>query len=895
VTERLAVGRRDLPTGTVTFLRTDVEGSMGLARTLGPAWDEINASHLAILREAVSRHDGVSIRTEGDALFAVFPEAVAAVSAAVDIQRSLAAEPWPPDVTVRVRMGVHTGEAHRAGDDYGGFDVNRAARVATVGHGGQVILSETTAALVADALPAGTALRDLGRHVLKDVPRAERLSQLDIVGLPCDFPPLRTTAQRIGNLPDRLTSFVGRDNELAELVALAHDTRLVTLTGPGGIGKTSLAIETARSLAQEFRDGAWFVSLATVESPEQVRATIAHGIGIFDGPERSAASAVLSFLADQSMILILDNMEHLLAAADEVAAVVHASPASRVLVTSRAPLHIAGEHEVPVAPLVEDAVALFADRARAVRSGWVPAEDSEVVTEICHLLDNLPLGIELAAARVSTLPPTVIRDRLAARLPLPGVGRRDAPARQRTLEGAVSWSHDLLDPHNQELMHRLGVFEDGFDLEQVDAVAGLRSVGGDRLEDLLELADQSLIVAVPTIHGRARFRMLRTIQSFALDRLAAAGLEPDVRRHHAEAYLALVTRISHKLNTSRHGELLDRMAPERANLRSATRWSIDAGEGSLALRLVAALWRLWQAFGEVAEGRELAEEVLAMPEAPGSGSDRAWALSAAGSLAYWQADSAAARRHYEAQIVVAEAARDEACVADGYFNMGGVAFIEEDDEALQMAYVDDVVQRYRALGDERNAARAAWFRGVIALGNGHVEGAAESLRASLATFEHFDDRQYHAMTVASLAWAAFDSGQVQTASRLAVESLIESQSMRDLGTTTISLHIGVLLGAITGHFEQAAEIHGAFDALCQRYGVRPPTALIRYVALRDPFALTRQSLDPVVWAAAYERGRRLTLDEAVAIVVALDDAAGVLDGPETSALHPRSLHNSPGD
>ena len=474
---------------------------MALARALGRDWDALNQRHLALIGGAVTRHGGVMIRTEGDATFAAFPEATAAVSAAAEAQKALTSEVWPVGVAIRVRMGLHSGEAHRSGDDYGGFDVNRAARVAAVGHGGQVILSETTTVLVADALPAGTALRDLGRHVLKDVPRSERLSQLDIAGLPNDFPPLRTSMERIGNLPDRITSFVGRDQEITELAELATDARLMTLTGPGGIGKTSLAIEVARRLEPQFPDGAWFVSLAALAGPDQVRSAIAHGIGIYDGPERSAASAVLSFLADRSMVLVLDNMEHLLDAADDVAAVVHASPGSRVLVTSRAPLRIAGEHEVPVAPLVDDGTALFIDRARAARVGWEPAEDREVIAEICHLLDDLPLGIELAAARVSALSPTVIRDRLAARLPLPGSGFRDAPARQRTLEAAVAWSHDLLSQDRQALLHRLGVFEGGFDLEQVESVVGASVVGGDRLDDVLELADQSLIVAAPTVRG----------------------------------------------------------------------------------------------------------------------------------------------------------------------------------------------------------------------------------------------------------------------------------------------------------------------------------------------------------------------------------------------------------
>ncbi len=865
-----------LPTGTVTFLRTDVEGSMRLARALGRDWDSVNATHHRRIREAVEAHDGSIVRTEGDATFAVFPEAGAAVAAAVAAQRALDAEAWPEGAPLRVRMGLHTGEAHHSGDDYGGFDVNRAARVAAVGHGGQVILSETTAALVATSLPDTVTLRDLGRHVLKDLPRAEHLSQLDIPGLQSDFPPLRTAAERIGNLPERLTTFVGRDRELQGLADLAETVRLITLTGPGGIGKTSLAVEVARLLESRFVDGAWFVSLASIADPDQVKAAVAHGIGLYDGPERSAASALLSFIEDRSMVLVIDNMEHVLTAAGEVAAVVHASPTSRILVTSRAPLRIAGEHEVAVAPLVHDAGVLFTERAQAVRVGWEAEEDTEVIAEICHLLDDLPLGIELAAARVSALSPTMIRDRLAARLPLPGSGLRDAPARQRTLEGAVGWSHDLLTPERQGLLHRLGVFEGGFDLEQVDAVAGPSTSGGDRLDDLLELADHSLIVATPTVPGRARFRMLRTIQSFALDRLAADGIETDIRRRHAEAYLPLAREASRHLRTSRNNEWLDRVTPEQANLRSAVRWSIDAGEGSLALRLTGAMWRLWHAFGQVSDGRELAEQALAMPNAPASGTDRAWAMAAAGSLAYWQANSATARIRYQAQIDLAEAAGDEACIADAYFNFGHVALVEGDPIEVRIAFIDSAVERYRHLGDERGAARAAWGRAIIAMSSGQVAQATEYLRSDLATFERLDDRQYHAMTAASLAWAAFADGDMGTAARRAIESLVESQSMRDLGTTTISLHVGVLLGALTGRLEEAAEVHGAFDALCERYGVRPPMALSEFVGRRDPFELTRQGLDPGRWAEAYERGRRLTLDEAVARVVALGEEAGVL-------------------
>ncbi|MEO5885427.1 MAG: hypothetical protein ABIQ58_07940, partial [Candidatus Limnocylindrales bacterium] len=479
-----------LPTGTVTFLRTDIEGSMRLVRALGPAWDDVNVRHMRLLRTTIDRHDGRVVRTEGDAVFAVFPEARAAMLAAIAGQRAIAEADWPAGATPRVRMGLHSGEAHLAGDDYGGFEVNRGARVAAAAHGGQILLSEATRALVADGLPDGVAVRDLGPFLLKDVPRPERLYQLTIVDMPSDFPPPRTAGGVLSTLPERLTSFLGRDTELAAIEATAGAARLITLTGTGGIGKTSLAIEAARNLAPAYPDGVWFVPLADVTDPIGVRAAIAHGIGLFDGPQRTAADALLAYVADQAMVIVLDNVEQVLDASAHISAIVRAAPASRVIVTSRAPLHVVGEHEIAVRPLADAGPQLFIERARAVVAGWEPGRDRPVVEEICALLDDLPLGIELAAARISLLPPVVIRERLAARLPLPGPGVRDAPARQRTLESAVAWSYDLLDPARQRLLGELSVFEGGFDLEQVDAMSVAGGGTSDRLDDLLELADQ---------------------------------------------------------------------------------------------------------------------------------------------------------------------------------------------------------------------------------------------------------------------------------------------------------------------------------------------------------------------------------------------------------------------
>ena len=703
-----------LPVGTVTFLRTDVEGSMRRVRRLGSAWDEVNAAHLAIVRGAIEAHGGVVVRTEGDACFAAFAEARAAAAAAVAIQRGIHVAELDPEGLL-VRVGLHTGEAYLAGDDYGGFEVNRAARVAAVGHGGQVVVSEATRTLIQDDLPPGTRLDDLGRHALKDVARPEQLSQLTIDGLRASFPALRTGVASASHLPARLTSFVGRDTEVEAITSLAEQARLITLTGPGGIGKTSLAIEVARAIEARHSDGAWFVPMADIADPDQLMSAVAHRLGLLDGPMRPAQEALGAFIADRAMVLVLDNLEHLLAAADAVVEIVRASPASRVIVTSRAPLHVAAEHEVPLRPLGQDAVGLFVERARSVRPDWEAGPDEPVIREICELVDELPLGIELAAARIAHLSPAVIRDRLVARLPLPGHGPRDVPARQRTLEATVAWSYELLPDEQQTLLRDLAVFDGGFDLEQVNAVAGPGPEGGDRLDDLLGLAEQSLIQPMAASTGRVRFRLLRTIGTFALERLASLDLETEVRRRHAQAFIDLLTRALPHLNTSRHASWIDRVAPDEANLRTAIRWAIEAAEGELAIGLTAVLWRFWHALGLVAEGRDLAERALAMPDAPSTGVTRAWAEAAAGNLAYWQADHLAARAHYQRQIELAEGAGDETAVADGWFNLSHVLFVTDEPVDIQRRFQEGVVARYRDLGDDWGLARAEWSFAIIAM------------------------------------------------------------------------------------------------------------------------------------------------------------------------------------
>ncbi len=860
--------RPDLPTGTVTFLRTDVEGSMALARALGPRWDAINATHLDLLRAAIEAHGGVRVRTEGDALFAVFPEAGAAVRAALDAQRALAAHPWPNDAQVRVRMGLHSGEAHLAGADYGGFEVNRAARIAAAGHGGQVVLSEATQLLASAALSEGVATRDLGRHVLRDVPEPERLFQLDIPGLHSNFPPLRTSRPSTGNLPMRMTSFIGRDADLVELASLLERSRLVTLTGPGGIGKTSLAIELGRMWQDKVVDGVWFVGLDAIDDPAMVRAEIARSLGLFDGPNRPAAEGLDHYLADRSMIFVIDNFEHVLDGAIDVAALLRAAPRTRVIVTSRAPLRLPGEQEYPVHSLAEHAASrdLFVHRAQAVRPDWDPGADVGVIDEICAMLDGLPLGVELAAARISLLPLPAIRDRLAARLPLPGPGPRDVPQRQRTLESTIAWSHDLLGEAERRLLQDLAVFEGSFDVDQAGQVSG-----GDVLDGVATLAEHSLVVGFGDAPGAGiRYRMLQTIRSFALGRLVAEGREAAVRRRHAQAYLALLTAAEPYLPGADQAAWLDRLSPDHANLRAATRWAIDSGDVELALTLVARAWRFWQLAGHLAEGGELADAALAMPGADAQTPERLAALAAAGGIAYWRGDVPRTVELYEAQRDLAVALGDKPAEADAHFNL---MFARNLTAEMYLAAEEAELSTrlYEETGDERGMARMLWTRATLKLNQGDAAGAIPIFEEAVAAFERNGDAWYHAMGVGSLAWCYFALEETREATMLGVQSLVEYHAMRDVSTTTITLAPAARVALDAGRIEDAAVLLGAFEGLCELYGVKPPPGMLHLIAGSGFEPQIRQGLGEDAYEQALERGRRLSLDNAVDLVVQICD------------------------
>jgi len=597
--------RQDLPTGTVTFVFTDIEGSTRLLHHLGDGYLAVLEEHARLIREAIAEAGGIEVATEGDAFFCVFPTAPQATAAAAGMQQALAAHDWPEGTALRVRIGIHTGEGILGGDNYAGLDVHRAARIGAAGHGGQVLLSQTTRALTEHALPESVAIRDLGEHRLKDLEHPEHIHELLIDGLPQEFPPLRSLDPVLHNLPVQLTSFLGRDTELAEVTRALSRSRLVTLTGPGGTGKTRLAIEAAESASGSTPDGVWFVLLAPISDATLLATAIVESLGL----QHSAGAAydhLVQHFESRDALLVLDNFEQVLAAGPTVAMLLRDCSRLRVLVTSRAPLRVSGEQELPIPPLplpqsrgdqiaVDEspAVQLFVERATAARPDFALDDDNRtIVAEITARLDGLPLAIELAAALLKLLPPRAILDRLERRLDVLTGGPQDLPQRQRSLRGAIAWSYELLEEHARLLLEHMAVFAGGASFDMVEQVCAPEQVD-TLLEALRSLVDQSLVVQSDEA-GEPRFSMLGAIRDFALEQLEARGQADEARRRHATAFLALVENAEGDLRGAEEARAAALVGREFDNLRAAMTWILESGDVDLALRMVNAVF--WYAF-----------------------------------------------------------------------------------------------------------------------------------------------------------------------------------------------------------------------------------------------------------------------------------------------------------
>jgi predicted ATPase/class 3 adenylate cyclase len=876
----------DLPSGTVTFLFTDIEGSTRLLQQQGQRYGSLLTAYRDLLRSLFQSHTGQEVDTQGDSFLVVFDRALNAVAAAVAIQRALASHAWPEGVRMATRMGLHTGAPQLQGGGYVGIDVVRAARLMAAGHGGQVLLSQATYGLVRHELHEGMSLRELGEHRLKDLLHPERIFQLVIADLPADFPALKTLDSRRHNLPTQPTLLIGREREIAEVCALLcrEDVRLVTLTGPGGTGKTRLALQVAAELLDDFGDGVWFVNLAPLSDPGLVARAIAQALGVPEVAQQPILDSLKQYVHKKRMLLVLDNFEQIVEAAPVVAELLLDTPGLKVLVTSRSTLHLYGEHEFAVPPLAlpdpaqsllaeqltqYDAVRLFITRAQAAKADFaVTNANAPAVAEICYRLDGLPLAIELAAARVKLFPPQALLTRLKQRLKFLTGGARDVPERQQTIRGTIDWSYQLLEEGERALFRRLGVFVGGWALEAAEAVCNAtQRVPGDLPLDVVDglaaLIDKSLVKQVEGIDGEPRFTMLETIHEYALEHLAASGELEVLRQRHAAFFVTLAEA----------GLPYQRQELEYPNLRAALEWSRTEADGTTELRLVVALdWR-----HSVSEARLWLAEALtprdggaSWPDTAASRSLRAKALVMLGSIASWQNDLAAAQPALEESLVLFRELGDTWSIADALSGLGRVVALQGDYERSG-ALLEESLALFRQLENAQGIAECFFFMGNLAYIQGNLRRASECWQESLNLAGQLKNTWMVAISLLHLGIVALDQGDHGRAGAYLAESLI---LWRDLGWQWVAFHaleVCAGLALAQGSGRRAALLFGADEALRETIGLS--ILPIWHDNYQRGVAAARALLDEATFAAAWAAGRALTLEQAIAYALSTDDGA----------------------
>ena len=912
----------ELPSGTVTFLFTDIEGSTRLLARLRDRYAEVLAQHQRVLRAAFDAFDGREVHTEGDAFFVAFARATDAVAAAIAGQRALASESWPDGVDVRVRIGVHTGEAAVSMDDYVGLDVHRAARICSAGHGGQVLVSSSTRELVADQLPHDVALRDLGEHRLKDLDRPEHLFQAVAGDLPRDFPQLASISPGRGasGLPPSPSPTIGRDDDVRIIAGRlgVGGVRLLTLTGPGGVGKTRLGLEAARAVKADFADGAHFVSLAALQRPEDVAAAIVKALAIVVLSGESAGQAAERFLAAKHLLLVVDNFEHVLTAAPLIGGLLDACAALTVLATSREPLRLHAEEHYPVSPLAlpahgtpedadalasVDSVVLFCGRARVHDPSFaLDAATATAVAEICRRVDGLPLAIELAAARCGMLAPSEIAERLREALGALGTGPRDAPARQQTLRATIDWSFELLNQAERDAFTAFAVFAGGATSHAAETVTG---AGLDTLERLVA---KNLLVRHKHPRARTRLGMLETIRAYAAERFAAAADKEAVREGHYRYFLAVAQRHATEvaLLGADRNEHLAELDAENDNVHTALEWAVGQRSAQQALAMAAAISQYWTVRNRHADAVTWIDRAL---DIPGTESHpelcvrlltvKAMSLWPLGRVAeqpaVWAEAEAIARalgdpvvlsRTLQPRAVgetlagrgaVAEALADEAlrCAtrAGDEWTIAIAAF----GKVMAASNIDELRQRVdrassllAAVGNVYRLADMLGSAAYNALCLGSDRDAKELLERAIPIARRLDDPTIWMLLRGNAGLAAVLTGDTDAARDEFREELRLCRELVDLPYASEGLRGLAAVAAGRDDLHRAARLVGASAA--HRYGQPYEAIEARLDTAFFEAARTRHGVD--AWNAAADEGGSLSFEGAIAYALEDEDEYG---------------------
>ena len=925
-----------LATKTLTFLFTDIEGSTAMLRRLPTTYGAILTEHHQLIRAGLAAHGGKEVDTQGDAFFAVFAAPSACLAAAVEMQREVISHSWPAGERLRVRMGVHSGEASETPVGLVGLDVHRGARIAAVAHGGQIVVSAATAALVSDSMPAGAFLKDLGLHRLKDLGRPEQIFQLEADGLPTGFPPLRSldNPKLLNNLPAQVSSFIGRDTELAEVRDLVTTCRLVTLTGPGGVGKTRLGLQVAAEVLDGSGDGVWFADLAPLQESDLVAITVAGVLGIAESPGRPAIDALVEAVGQRSLLVILDNCEHVLDACGKLAdALLRDCPNVVLLATSREPLGIDGErvHRVPSMETPADgddvdairnteAASLFAVRAvqHGARLVW-DKQTAPVIGRICRRLDGIPLAIELGAARLRVMSLADLDARLDQRFTTLTGGSRTAMPRQQTLRAMVDWSWELLNTAERQVLTCLPVFAGGFDLAAAEAVAAREQLPSDEVvRHLGALVDKSLVQFDDTGADPSRYRLLETVRQYAADKLEEQGpvAAEETGVAHRDHYVALAEAAGPQLVARDQAEWLARLDVELDNLRAAIAFSMKQADPAPGLRLASSLRVFWKARGHATEAVGTLRGLLDLPAAQTRTPLRAQALACAAYLMEQTGGYQMAEEYCDEALTIARAANDDHQTAD-LLHIRAFMLLRQGNQGAALPLIESGLALARRIEDLHLTGRLLSVRSfAVDVAGDHV-GAARDAAESLQLFRQLGDQREVGTLVGNLGYAELAMGELDTARTHIVESLQIFRALKDrdgIVYETFNLGLAEYLtgspGAAEAHFAESldlarrvhmkastgyaliglamassgrgmsrsAQLHGGADQILEDLGetVEPLEGRLRDL---DHQRL-RSAMGADAFGAEYAAGRALAPDDILAL--ALDDG-GPAPSPEPTA------------